>query len=140
MADIEKANNAMNGDVNPVENGEAKPQNQLVGFQSMEMHEIISQISPEASIANKITPEHITILLENQKHSTSEQIKYKKHRNWFSLIVIVIAIAAVFGIILLLRDTPEVMERIIISIVSLAIGAFGGYGDGTRKKNKDDDD
>lgn len=45
-------------------------------------------------------------------------------------------IAMVFFIILviLLKDTPDVMEKIIYTVGGVVIGAFGGYG-----KNKNDE-
>lgn len=48
----------------------------------------------------------------------------------------IVAMAFIIIIIVLLKDNPEIMEKIIYTVGGVVIGAFGGYGYG---KNKSED-
>lgn len=51
-----------------------------------------------------------------------------------------VALALVFftAIIVLLKDNPDVLEKIIYSVGGVIVGAFGGYGFGRQKRDDAD--
>lgn len=99
---------------------------------------MISRVSPEIEISKKITGDHITTMLQNQNKAMDLQHKDQWQRMLFYGFIVLILLIAVFGIIFLLKDIPEIMERVLTVLVTAIISGLGGYGIGSRKRNGDD--
>lgn len=65
------------------------------------------------------------------KHTYQEM----KHRKIFTFATIVIAMIFFVVIIVLLKDNPDVMEKVLYTVGGVVIGAFGGYGFGKNSGN-----
>lgn len=98
---------------------------------------MVSKSSPEAELAKKIEPEHISAMLAAQEKGMEYNYKEEKNKKIFFVVVLLIVVVAVIGIICLLKENPETMEKILIGLISGALGAAGGYGVGTKKRNDD---
>lgn len=96
---------------------------------------MISRTSPEGEIAKKITPDHITSMLNAQEKGMEYTYKENKNRMVFYAIILTIIIIAVIVIIVLLKDNnSEAMTQILTALISAALGAAGGYGYGVNKR------
>lgn len=61
---------------------------------------------------------------------------FRKGRKIFTFLTMIVAMAFFILLVILLKDNPEVMEKIIYTVGGVVIGAFGGYGFG---KNRNDE-
>lgn len=91
--------------------------------------------SPEADIAKKVTSDHITQMLENQKQSMDYSFKDNKMTKIIYLIVFVITLVFIGVLVAFLKEKPETLEKILTILISGGLGAFGGYGVGKNKKD-----
>lgn len=98
---------------------------------------MISRVSPEMEVSKKITSDHITTMLDNQSKAMDLQHKDQWQKMVFYGVVVFFLLVAVFGIIYLLKDTPDTMERILTVIVTAVITGLGGYGIGYKKGSSD---
>lgn len=94
-------------------------------------------ISPEASVMNKITEDHITEYLQGARKEMENSFDERKQNRIITFITLILAMIFFIIIILLLKDMPDFMEKIIYSLVSLIAGAIGGYGYGKTKSDND---
>lgn len=93
--------------------------------------------SPQNAISEKITPEHITQFLDGSKVEMEHRYEEKKQRKIFLGLMALLVMGVLIAIIVILKDTPDIMEKIIYAVGGLIAGAFGGYGIG--KNNQDDE-
>ena len=93
-------------------------------------------ISSENEVAKKITEEHITQYLEGTKLEMENSYEEKKHKKILVFLTIFLTMAFIVVIILLLKDIPDIMEKIIYTIGGLVAGAIGGYGFGKFKNDE----
>lgn len=95
------------------------------------------RLSPEFSVAKKITSEHISKYLDDS--GTNMKLGYKeRHQNKiFIFSLVVVALIFFLALILLLRDKPDLLENIIYTVGGFVAGAFGGYGMGKHKGHND---
>ena len=113
-----------------------EPQHREAVMSIITMQKSVIARTPEGEIARKITPDHITKMLENEAKSMDYQHDDVKREKRTNLLYVVIAVVAVLAIIVLLRDNnPELMSDIIKLLTSFILGGFGGYG--LAKKNSD---
>lgn len=98
---------------------------------------MISRISPEYDIARKVTSEHIDKLLDRDSKELDKIFKDRSQRRGFTLLLTVLASAVLIALVLLLKDNPEFMEKIITIAFSGILGAAGGYGLGINKNRND---
>ena len=99
---------------------------------------MVSQATPESEVAKRITGEHITKMLDNQSKAMELTHKDENNRKLLFAGIIVALLATVFGVIVLLKDQPETMEKILTVLITATISGLGGYGIG-RGKDKGDD-
>lgn len=92
--------------------------------------------SPEAEVMKKLTPEHISRYLEGAEQEMKNSYAEKFHKKVFTFLSMIIAMVFIIVIIILLKETPDIMEKIIYTAGGVVIGAFGGYGFG---KNHNDE-
>lgn len=94
-----------------------------------------SMSSSENTISKKITEEHITQFLDVSKADMENSYAEKKQKKIFVFASLFLVMVFFVIIIILLKDIPDVMEKIIYSVVGLVAGAIGGYGYGKIKKD-----
>ena len=95
-----------------------------------------SMSSPEAAVMKKLTPEHISKYLDGAELDMKNSYAEKFHKKVFTFLTIIVAMVFFIAIIVLLKDNPEVMEKIIYTVGGVIIGAFGGYGFGKNRNDK----
>ena len=103
----------------------------MVGM-SMQMGGVIS---PEMELMKKMTPEHVSDFLDTQKKAMENQFKEKKDNKIFLFAVLLVALIFIVVLIALLKDKPEVMEKVLFTLGGLITGLFGGYGIGKTKQD-----
>lgn len=98
----------------------------------------IAQMSQENEIAKKITENHISSFLDGTREQMQNDYKERHEKKIFTLVLVFFALCFFITVIILLKDKPDILEKVIYSVSGLVAGAFGGYGFG-RHQNKDDD-
>lgn len=101
---------------------------------SVQMGSIASP--PEAAVMKKLTPEHISKYLEGAEQEMKNSYAEKFHKKVFTFLTMIIAMIFFIVIIVLLKEKPDIMEKVIYTVGGVIVGAFGGYGLG---KNQRDD-
>lgn len=92
-------------------------------------YSMMLKTSPEAEVAKKIKPEHITAMLDAQNKGMEYTYKENTHKMLFSGAILLIIVVAVLIVILLLRDShSEEMSTIVNLLIGAALGFSGGYG------------
>lgn len=80
-------------------------------------------------ISKKITPEHISVLIEAATKEDERQFDYAKQGRWFNFIIFLVLIALfVFLIIYLSNSNSELLSEIIKAAIFIAAGFGSGYG------------
>ena len=92
--------------------------------------------SPETTVMKKLTSDHISKYLEGAELEMKNSYAEKLHRKIFTFLTMIVAMIFLVILVVLLKDTPDVMEKIIYIVGGVVIGAFGGYGFG---KNRSDE-
>ena len=92
--------------------------------------------SPETVVMKKLTPDHISKYLDGSELEMKNSYAEKFHRKIFTFLTMIVAMAFFIFLVILLKDNPDVMEKIIYTVGGVVIGAFGGYGFG---KNRNDE-
>ena len=90
--------------------------------------------SPEATVMKKLTPEHISKYLEGAEEEMKNSYKEKFHKKIFIFFTMLLAMVFVIVIVVLLKDSPEIMEKVLYTLGGVVAGAFGGYGLGKNQK------
>lgn len=98
----------------------------------------VSHISQENEVAKKINESHITNYLDGAREQMQNDYKERHERKIYTGILVFLALAFFVTIIVLLKDNPDILEKIIYSVGGLIAGAFGGYGFGKHKSQDDD--
>lgn len=93
--------------------------------------------NPETAVMNKITEEHISQFLTGSREEMQYSYKEKSQKKIFTLLALVLVMAFCIIIICLLKDSPDIMEKVLYAVGGVVAGAFGGYGYG---KNRREDD
>ena len=89
--------------------------------------------TPENAISKKITSDHISQYLNDSRVAMQESFKEHHEDKIFKGVIILSALVFMIVIIILLKNQPSVMEKVIFSVVSLVAGALDGYGYGYKK-------
>ena len=97
---------------------------------------LVSRISPEAQIMKKVTPEHITTMLQTQENAMQNTFKENREKRISGLIAGALLAGFLIFVIVFLKDNPTLMEKIIIAAGGLVAGAAGGYGYGKTKRDE----
>lgn len=98
----------------------------------------IGRYNPENELAKKINETHITDYLDGAREQMQNDYKEKHEKKIFTVVLVALALAFFTTIIVLLKDNPDVLEKIIYSVGGVIVGAFGGYGFGRQKRDDDD--
>lgn len=89
--------------------------------------------SPETVVMKKLTSDHISKYLDGAELEMKNNYTEKFHRKVFIFLTMIIVMVFFILLVLILKDKPEVMEKIIYTVGGVVIGAFGGYGFGKHK-------
>ena len=89
--------------------------------------------SPETEVMKKLTPSHISQYLEGAELEMKNSYAEKFHRKVFTFLTMFVAMVFFIFLVILLRDNPDVMEKVIYTVGGGVVGAFGGYGFGKAK-------
>ena len=102
----------------------------MIGFGTM---------SAPNPIAKKITPEHITQLIENDANESDRGFRFRENGRRYTFAYVLIAIATFFGLAYMFaKDDPELFKQIVSHIVVLFGGFAAGWGF-KASKNSDED-
>lgn len=99
---------------------------------------MMAKVSPEGELSKKITSEHIGQMIETNDRAMEHTFKADHERRIHRLIYFGGAIIILFGVILLLKDNPDLMKDILNLGLGVILGAFGGWGY-SKVKGKDED-
>ena len=89
--------------------------------------------TPENAISKKITSEHITQYLTDSSIAMKECFKERRDDKIFKGFALLVTLIFVVILIVLLKDKPSILEKIIYTIGGLVAGCVGGYGYGYKK-------
>ena len=104
-------------------------------FSIMKETMISSFMSNNDPIAEKITAEHISKVLDNANIQDERDRKERKSEKNYQIVYLLIGLAFIGFLIVYLKDDTELLYKIIIAIISFV----GGFGVGKiRKKNGND--
>ena len=92
--------------------------------------------SPANDVSKKITEEHIKQYLEGSKSEMEHSYAEKKQQKIFILLTMFLTMVFLVVVIVLLKDIPNIMEKIIYTIGGIVAGAFGGYGIGKHRNDE----
>lgn len=92
--------------------------------------------SPETEVMKKLTPDHISKYLDGAELEMKNSYAEKLHRKIFTFSTMIVAMIFFIFLIILLKDNPDIMEKVIYTVGGVVVGAFGGYGFG---KNRNDE-
>lgn len=92
-----------------------------------------TSLNPNNAIAKKITSDHITKYLDDSATAMKEEYKERRDTKIFQGFALVVLVAFLIVVIVLLKSTPELMEKVICTVGGLLAGVLGGYGYGFKK-------
>lgn len=102
---------------------------------SMEMNKVMSA-SPEMELMKKMTSENIETFLEGQKEAMGYQFKEGRENKIFLCIIVLIFLIFIVILVNLLKDKPDILEKVLYTMGGVIVGGFGGYGVGKTKKDE----
>lgn len=111
-----------------------EPINRMIGM-SMQMSRVVT---PEAELMRKMTPDNIDNFLEGQKKAQEYDYKEGIANKFFYSFIIVVVLAFIVGLVILLKNKPDLLEKVLCTVGGLITGLLGGYGFG-RSKNTNND-
>lgn len=95
----------------------------------------LSQISSGTDFSDKITTEHITRYLDGVEKNMTLAFEEKKHSKYFILALAIIVSIVFIILVVILKDKPDVLEKLIYSVGGLFTGFVGGYGLGKKRED-----
>lgn len=102
---------------------------------TMQMGRVMSS-SPEMELMKKMTSENIESFLENQKEELKYTFKEGRDNKIFLGIALFLFMIFIIILVLMLKDTPDILEKVLYTLGGLIVGAFGGYGFGKSRKEE----
>lgn len=93
-----------------------------------------TELYQENSVSDKITSDHITQYLTSSEKNMENSYKDSKDQRSFIIKITILGIIAILAVIYLLKNNLTALQYVLTSIVSVIVGAFGGYGLGKNKE------
>ncbi len=93
------------------------------------------RVSPEAELMKKMQPEHVTAFLDGQREASQNQFKESRERKIFLAFILVMVLIFVVVLVIILKEKPDLLEKVLYTLGGLLTGLIGGYGYG---KSRDD--
>lgn len=103
-------------------------------FSMIQMRSSVS--SPETAVMKKNTEEHISKYLDGAELEMKNSYAEKFQKKVFTFLTMLIAMIFFIVIIVLLKDKPDIMEKVLYAVGGVIAGAFGGYGLGKKQSNE----
>lgn len=101
--------------------------------------EFLSTSSHSLNPIANLTEDNINKMIETENKHDERKFKDKREKRIFIIVLSIFFGLLILSILFIFKDNMELLKIIIPSILSLSIGAFGGYGYGkTRGKDIDD--
>lgn len=119
----------------PEENNKLKEKEIKTGIFERQIMSLMGPFNPTPQLSE----DNINKLLENDDKHDERKFKDKKGKRIFIIILSIFFGLLIIPILFIFKDNTELLKIILPSIISLAVGAFGGYGYGY-KKGRDADD
>ena len=106
------------------------PEDQKEFVEQSMMMATFMQNAPESAISKKLTEEHISTYLKVSGEDM--RLSHKgETQNRILLFAIILIMAVLFCfVVLIFRDSPDVLEKILFTSGGVIIGAIGGFGFG----------
>lgn len=92
---------------------------------------LFQKLSIGSHLDDKITSEHITTILQNEAQEKLQQHEDRQRDRYFSMYIFGGSLVFVLIILILFRDNPSVLEKVISAI----LGFGAGYGLKSLKKS-----
>lgn len=92
---------------------------------------------PAPSLGDRLTPEHISTLLDIDRERVAHQRASEKEGRWLQLAALGLFCTFILALvsILLARGNDQLTEKVLLAVViSLVAGATGGYGLGRNQE------
>ena len=104
-------------------------------IETSQIMDTLSQISSGTDFSDKITTEHITRYLDGAEKNMTLAFEEKKHSKYFILALAIIVSIVFIILVVILKDKPDVLEKLIYSVGGLFAGFAGGYGLGKKRED-----
>lgn len=101
---------------------------------TMQMGRVMSS-SPEMELMKNMTSQNIDKFLDGQQAAMQYQFKEGRESKIFLGAMALLFMVFIVVLIFLLKDKPDILEKVLYSMGGLIVGAFGGYGFGKSKKD-----
>jgi len=88
----------------------------------------------ESAIEKQVRPEHIPQFIELKEKEAQLAYKDNNSNRIYKIAAGIIGGGVIITVLVLFRDKPEMVEKILYAVGGLAAGAFGGYGYGKTKR------
>ena len=88
-------------------------------------------------LLNKMTPEHISTLLENSDREDERGYKAYKFSNYIRLVFVVIGIGVFIFLVVFLKENVSLLNQLLTYTLPFLIGLAGGFGLGRSTKPRD---
>ena len=95
------------------------------------------------SLEDRMNAEHVTQKLEIDRQTEDhrfQKAKLEHNKNiidrLFSFLAVLVVAGLIATILVLFRDNPEMVEKILVAVGGLIAGAIGGYGFGKSKRSE----
>lgn len=121
------------GGLSEVLDGVPEEERKVIEKRMVSMFQMGGSFSPESAISKKITEEHITQYLDGAREDMRNSYSEKKQGKIFLFLSLLLSMVFFIAVIVILKDQPDIMEKIIYTLGGLIAGAFGGYGFGKKK-------
>lgn len=93
-------------------------------------------MSPSIELMKKLTPEHVSEFLIGQREAVNNQFKESRDSKVFLGISLVVILSFVVILVVLLKDSPDILEKVLYTLGGLITGLLGGYGFGKSRGNE----
>lgn len=91
------------------------------------------QNSSESTVSKKINEEHISTYLKDSGENMRLSHKSQTQNRIFAFLIAVLLVAFFCFIILVFKNNPDVVEKIIFTAGGAIVGGLGGFGFGKSK-------
>lgn len=130
----EQSNPAIPEEISEVLEGVPEEKRRMIEALFVSQTSFISRFSPEMETSKKITSEHITKLLDTDAKAMEYSYKDKTQARWFYILISFLICVVLIALVVLLKDNPTTMEKIITIVISTLVGGAGGYGLGVKNR------
>ena len=114
----------------------AEPREIIRTFMSM----TLATMRRENSIMEKLSPEQLSDVIRNDEAERKRGFQDRRESKIMAVIVMILVLLTFGFIIVQLKASPEILEKILTIVGSLAAGVLGGYGVGFHRGKKSSDD